>query len=181
MKKLLTIGAMLLLTLSMAAYAQKPVTEKETATVKATIDAIDHDTRMITLKDSDGNYETIYAGPEIRRFDELKVGDKVTFKYTESVVYQLRKAGEGAVPTSTTADSSVQRNPTPKPSGSMTEQMTTSVTVKSVDMKTPAVTVESEDGRKMTFKVKDKGKLKGVNPGDHVVITYTSAIAVSVE
>jgi len=48
-------------------------------------------------------------------------------------------------------------------------------------MKTPAVTVESEDGRRMTFKVKDKGKLKGVNPGDHVVITYTSAIAVSVE
>src|SRR5262245_55883355 len=145
MKTLLTVLAVLLL-LPMAAFAQKPITEKATVTVKATIDAIDSDTRMITLKDKDGNYETIYAGPEVKRFNELKVVDKVTFKYTESVVMQIKKAGE-AVPPSSTGDTAVVRNPTAKPSGSMTQQDTTTVTIKAVDPKIPSVTVLTEDGR----------------------------------
>ena len=41
--------------------------------------AIDHDARLITLEDEDGDIEEIYAGPEVMRFDELKVGDEVNF------------------------------------------------------------------------------------------------------
>ena len=33
----------------------------------------------------------------------------------------------------------------------------------------------------MSFKVEDKGRLKGVNPGDRVVITYTQALLISVD
>jgi alpha-beta hydrolase superfamily lysophospholipase len=72
----------------------KPRTESGTVTVKTTIEAIDHAARTVTLKDKDGNYETLHAGPEIKRFDELKVGDKVSFKYTESVAVRIRKPGE---------------------------------------------------------------------------------------
>jgi Cu/Ag efflux protein CusF len=169
----------LVLALPAAAFAQKPVTEKVTATIKATIDAIDHDSRLITLKGPDGNYETVYAGPEMKRFDELKVGDKVTFKITESVAYQIRKPGEPAA--ATPNEASIMRHPTEKPSGTITEQETATVTIKAIDMKVPSVTVTSEDGRTMSFKVKDKGNLKGVNPGDKVIITYTTAMLISVE
>ena len=174
------IALALLLILPAAAFAQKPITEKVTATIKATIDAIDHDTRLITLKDSDGNYETVYAGPEVKRFNELKVGDQVTFKITESVAYQIRKPGD-PVPAPTPNEASIVRNPAAKPSGTITEQQTATVIIKAIDMKAPSVTVETEDGRKMSFKVKDKGNLKGVNPGDKVVVTYTTALLVSVE
>ena len=177
-RMLIAIGVMLVLPLT--AFAGKPITDKETLTIKATIDAIDHESRLITLKDKDGNYETIYAGPEIKRFDELKVGDKVTFKYTASVVLQIRKAGEPAPPSSV-GEAAIVRNPTPKPSGSMTQQETVTVTVKAVDMKRPGVTIQTEDGRTMSFKVEDKGRLKGVSPGDRVVITYTDALLISVE
>jgi Cu/Ag efflux protein CusF len=57
-----------------------------TATVTATIQAIDAASRLVTLKFDDGTVDTVVAGPEVRRFNELKVGDKVTFRYHESAV-----------------------------------------------------------------------------------------------
>lgn len=169
-----------LLVLSGAAFAAKPVTEKETVTVKVTIDAIDHANRLISFKDKDGNYETVVAGPEVQRFDELKVGDKVTFHYTESVVIELRKPGEPA-PASAAGDATIVRNATDKPSGTLTQQETATVTVKSIDMAIPSVTITTEDGITMSYKVKDKGRLKGVNPGDRIVITYTDALLITVK
>jgi hypothetical protein len=53
--------------------------------------------------------------------------------------------------------------------------------VKAADAKTGALTVESEDGHTTSMLVKDKSKLKNVHPGDKIVITYTDALAVSVE
>src|SRR5262245_27650196 len=157
--------ALLLLTALIAvptlAQQKKPIEMKDSTTLKATIAAIDHDSRIISLKDDKGNYEDIYAGPEVKRFDELKVGDKVTFKYQESIVYQIRKPGEPGIP-SGDQPPAIARNATAKPSGSITEQTTANVTIKSIDEKAGAVTIATEDGRSMSFKVKDKGNLKGV-------------------
>ena len=158
----------------------KPVEMKGNVTMKATIMAIDHDTRIISLKDDKGNYSDVYAGPEVKRFDELKVGDKVTFKYQESMVFQILKPGETGMP-SGEQPPAIARSASAKPSGSITEQQTANVTVQSMDEKAGAITVMTEDGRSMSFKVKDKGKLKGVKAGDKISITYTTALLISVE
>jgi Cu/Ag efflux protein CusF len=44
----------------------------------------------------------------------------------------------------------------------------------------PSVTVRTEDGRKMSFKVENAKNLEGVKVGDRVEITYTQALAISV-
>jgi len=162
------------------AAENKPIEKKAGVTLKATIMAIDHDSRIISFKDDKGNYSDVYAGPEVQRFNELKVGDKVTFKYQESVVFQVRKPGEAGMP-SGEQPPAIARNATAKPSGSMTEQQTANVTVQSVDEKTGALTVMTEDGRSMSYMVKDKGNLKGVKAGDKISITYTTALMISVE
>ena len=186
MNRTLTILALpaalaMLIAVSGVSQAQRPVThEKDAVVIKATINAIDHDTRMITLYDKDGNVRDIYAGPEIRRFDELKVGDVVTFHTTESTVYQIRKAGESAQPSVKDAPV-VVRTPGAKPGATKTEQETKTVTVKEVDAKASSVTILTEDGRTTSMKVKDKNILKGLAAGDKVTITYTKAIAISVE
>jgi Cu/Ag efflux protein CusF len=158
----------------------KPVTQTHTETTKATIEAIDHDHRLVTLKGKDDEYETLYVGPQIKRFDELQVGQTVTFKYTEAVVYELRRAGEPA-PASSSSGEKIESHATAKPSGTITNRETATVTVKAADAKTGALTVESEDGHTTSMLVKDKSKLKNVHPGDKIVITYTDALAVSVE
>ena len=169
--------------LAVAAYGseggQKPITEGMAIEETFTIDAIDHSARIVTLKDKDGNVEDVHCGPEIQRFNQLKVGDKVTFRYYESVVYQVRKPGTAAEsPSSTPA---VVRSQGTKPGGTVSEQMTATVTVTALDPKAPSVTVTSADGRKMSFKVENPKNLEGVKVGDKVEITYTQAIAISVQ
>ena len=60
----------------------------------ATIQSINAPTRVVILKNDDGTEDMYVAGPEIQRFSELKVGDKVNATYYESTVYELRKPGE---------------------------------------------------------------------------------------
>ena len=180
MKRLVVLAACLLLLTSAAFAKKKAKTESGSVTIKTTIDAIDHDARTVTFKDKDGNYETLHAGPEVKRFDELKVGDKVTFKYTASVAVRVRKPGEPAVASGSTAPA-VVRGTGPKPSGSITQQETATVVVKAVDPKLKSLTVTTDDGRTMSFKVEDKGLVKGVKPGDKIEVTYTDGLMVSVE
>lgn len=161
-----------------ASAQTKPISQGAAVSRTFVIDAIDHSTRLVTLRDTDGSTATIYCGPEVKRFDALKVGDKVTFRYHESMVYQINKPG-AAAPTAATAGAT--RTPGDRPGATIAQQMTTVVTVDAVDPKTPSVSVTSADGRKMSFKVDNPKNLEGVKAGDKVEITYTQAFAVSVE
>ena len=73
MKKTLAALAVLVV-LPVVARAQKPVTDTEAIELTTKIEAIDKTARLLTLKDKDGDTETILCGPEVKRFDELKVG-----------------------------------------------------------------------------------------------------------
>jgi len=179
MKKTLAVLAVLV-ALPLVALAQKPVTQTDAATVTAKIEAIDQTARLVTLKGKDGDLQTIYCGPEVKRFDELKVGDTVTFRYYESVAMVIRKPGEpGAAPT--TDDPKLTRGTGPKPGGTVAQQLSATVTIKAIDAKVPAVTVLTDDGRTTSFKVDDKKYLQGLKAGDKVEITYTQAFVVSVK
>jgi hypothetical protein len=179
MKKTLAVLAVLV-ALPLVARAQKPVTRTEAVELTTKIEAIDKTKRLITLKDQDGETETIYCGPEVKRFDELKVGDTITFRYQESVAYAIRKPGQpSGLPAET--GPKVVRGQGERPSGSVSEQVTATVTLKAIDAKVPSVTVLTEDGRTVSFKVEDKNNLKDVKVGDKVEITYTAAVMISVK
>ena len=158
---------------------QKPVTQGAAVSETFTIDAIDHKARIVALRDKDGVVEDVYCPPEVKRFDALKVGDKVTFRYYESVVYQIHKPG--AVPESRSSEPAVTRSAGTKPGGTVSQQMTATVTVNAIDAKVPSVTVTAADGRKMSFKVENPKNLEGVKVGDKVQITYTQALVISVQ
>ena len=145
-----------------------------------TVETIDDANRMVTIRTDAGDLVTVKVPGFATRFNELKVGDKVTFTYQESVVVQVRKPGEPGMP-SGEQPAAIARNATAKPSGSITEQQTANVTVQSVDEKAGALTVTTEDGRSMSYMVKDKGNLKGVKAGDKISITYTTALLIKVE
>ena len=99
----------------------------------------------------------------------------MTFHTTEATVYQIRKPGEAAAPAS--KDVAVVR----QPGATKTEQETKVVTLKDVNQKTGGVTILTEDGKTVSMKVEDSKLLKGLAAGDKVVITYTKAVAISIE
>jgi Cu/Ag efflux protein CusF len=161
-----------------ASAAQKPVTAAETLTKTATIVAIDKTARMVTLKGQDGYMVDVVCGPEVQRFDALKVGDTVTFRYHESVVSAISRPGDKPKePIST----SVTRTSGAKPGGTIAQQLTAVVTIEEIDPKIPSVSVKTDSGSRMSFKVEDKKNLEGYKVGDKVNITYTQALAVSVK
>ena len=164
---------------TMPAHAgQKPLGAAATATVTATIKAIDSTNRLVTLAFEDGTVDTVSAGPEVRRFSELKVGDKVTFRYEASAVVQLRKPGDPKPAPS--ASEGITRSAGAKPGGTMAQQVTTTVTVAAIDPAIPSITVKTDDGRQVTYHVEDKKNLEGVKAGDRIDITLTRALMVSV-
>jgi hypothetical protein len=162
-----------------AASAQKAVSQSEAITETFTIVAIDYQARLITLKDKDGLTETIYAGPDVQRFAELKAGDTVTFRYYESIVYQIQKPGSTPPPAG--GDVTAVRSTGPRPGGTVSRQMTATVTLQAIDLKVPSVTIKTDDGSVSSFKVEDRKNLEGVKVGDRVQITYTQALAISVQ
>jgi len=161
-----------------AMAAQKPVSSGDVISKTFTIEAIDHTNRIVTLKGTDGTLEEIYCGPECQRFDALKVGDVVTFRYHESLVTAVRKPGQAPRPPDS---SGMTRTPGSKPGGTIAEQITRTVTITAIDPKVPSVTIKGEKGGTLSWKVADAKNLEGYKVGDTVEITYTQALAISVE
>jgi len=163
---------------SVVAAAQEKIASAGSVSRSATIAAIDHTKRVVTLKDARGNLEDVYCGPEITRFDELKVGDVVTFSYHAAVAYQIVKAGDKSAADSAT---SMVGGSGAKPSGTVTQQQKMTVTVEAIDAAAPSVTVREANGHMIAAKVEDKRNLEGIKVGDKVELTLTKALMVTVK
>jgi hypothetical protein len=156
--------------------AQQPVSQTSIVSQTFTIDAIDHTKRIVTLKSAAGLTTDVYCGPQVQRFDALKVGDRVTFQFHESVVTGIHRPGATPKPAETT---NVTRN-AGAPGGAVTQQMTAVVTLEAIDPKVPSVTLKTKDGHRMSLKVENAKNLEGYKAGDQIEVTYTQALAVSV-
>jgi len=100
--------------------------------------------------------------------------------YYESVAYRLLKPGEAPVPTTQT-DLVASAPKGVKPAGVAGSQTTLTATIESLDLKGQKVTLKGPNGKNVTVKVKDPKNLAAVKVGDEVAITYTEALAISVE
>ena len=77
---------------------------RNVAVVTGRIDRIDPFTRSVNLRTAEGLLHSVFVGPELKIFDELRAGDAVTVRITESVVVALRpNAKTTAVEDSTAA------------------------------------------------------------------------------
>jgi Cu/Ag efflux protein CusF len=156
----------------------KTVTKQNQVTATATIKAIDPATRSVTLRAENGDEDTFTVGPDVTRFDQLKVGDTINATYYESLVFQVRKPGAAGAASGAVAAGGRLKD---VPGGAVGVQQTTTVTVKAVDMNVPSITVVTADGRTLTRKIAEKKNLEGVSPGDRIDITYTQGLVVSAE
>src|SRR5262245_38704632 len=164
MSKFFAFGA-LLVTLPVLAFGMGQnqsqggtVTKQNQVTATVTVRAIDPATRSVTLRAENGDEDTFTAGPEVKRFDQLKVGDTIRATYYESLVFQLRKPdAPGATPGAVVAGGRLKD----APGGVLGTQETTTVTVKAVDMKAPSITVVTVDGRTLTRKIAERKNLEG--------------------
>ena len=74
--------------------AQTKVVPGQTSTISATVEAIDQSRRVVTLKGPKGNYVDVAVPADVKRFDNIKVGDKLTATYYENLVLSVQRPGE---------------------------------------------------------------------------------------
>jgi hypothetical protein len=155
------------------------VTVTDAISVTATVEAIDAAKRLVTLKGPDGNSLVVHAGPEVKNFAQIKVGDLVVVRYVEALTLELKKGG-GAMREKTERESMASAKPGERPAATSTRQVTVIADVIARDAKKQTVRLRGPT-RMVDLKVRDPEQFKLISVGDQVEATFTEAAALSVE
>ena len=140
-----------------------------TVTVAATVDAVDAAQRIVTLKWPDGKIKTLKAGPEVRNFDQIRVGDQVKSTFVEELAVFVKKS-DALAPLGA------------KPGVVMADTRMITAKIEAVNYKNRTVTLKGPEGNTKTLKVgKNVKNFKDVKKGDEVAMRYTEAMAIIVE
>jgi hypothetical protein len=161
-----------------------PMSRQKTvlATVTASVEAIDLTNREVTLKGPLGNSVTFTVDQRVKRLNEVKVGDFVRADYYVSIAAELREptAAEKEHPLEVT-QAAAKAPAGASPSAGGLRQFKVVTTIEGLDRPTQTVTVKGPRGNYLTARVADPSRLTKARIGDNIVITYTEALAISLE
>jgi hypothetical protein len=170
--------------ISTGVQAQDPVTFSDVVDLAAMVAALDRDERLITLRGPQGGEMTITAGPEVRNFAQLEVGDTIRLHY--ELDYAVEKLDPDAVPELAAAAAAgvVRAEEGERPGGAVGAIGSTVVLVESIGPGGRTVTFFSPDGALQAIVVqRDEGRAfaRELAPGDLVQLTVAEAVAIFVE
>jgi plasmid maintenance system killer protein len=137
---------------------------------------IDAATRTVTLKNQDGE-STIVAGPDVKNFAEIKVGDRFDVVYELAIAVELVKVknpgvtGEQVTTTTATAPQG------DKPGVITTNTITATANVEAIDATKNIVSLKGPQGNIFKVKVQNPDLMKDIAVNDQVKVVYTEAIA----
>lgn len=161
-----------------------PLTVEDSARVIVTakVKSINYVTREVTLQDDAGRSTSFVAGPEVRRLNEVAVGDEVTANFVVSVEAELRPptADEAANPISAVEVSGRSpRGTDPAMAAARGARVVT--TVEAIDIPNMRVTLKGPMGDSTTVKARKLENIKQLKVGDTIIITYFEAMGVSLD
>lgn len=161
-----------------------PLARQDTVlvSVTASVEAIDPAKREVTLKGPLGNSVTFTVDQRVKRLNEVKVGDRVRADYYISVAAELRQpTPEEEEHPLVVLDAAGKAPPGTSPAAGGLRRFRAVTTVEGLDRPTQTITVKGPAGRYLTARVADPANLTKMRIGEHIVITYTEALAVSLE
>jgi hypothetical protein len=143
------------------------------------VQKVDKEKREVTLKGESGNTVTVKVPETARNFDQIKPGDTVTARYTQSIAVAVRKSDE---PPSATGRESITRAPLgQRPSAQRTATMQITASVEKIDRDKRELTLMGPGGDTRTVTVpEDVKKFDELKVGDNVVISATESVAIDV-
>jgi len=151
-------------------------------TLTASVEAINYETREVTLKGPLGNSVTFTADKRVKRLNEIKQGDLVQADYYLSIAAELRKpTAEEAEHPLEVMEAGGKAPLTHAPAAGVARRFKVVTTVEGLDRSQQTVTVKGPRGRTLTARVEDPARLTEMRLGDTIVITYTEALAVSLD
>jgi hypothetical protein len=154
-------------------------TEAMALNFRGTIIEIDYPNREMTLMSSDGQTETFAVDKEIRRFNEARVGDKVSLDYYLGVAAEVRKpTPEEERNPLVVLDSESKTGLDQAPAAHGTRRIRAVVTIEALDRTAQTVTVKGPRGKRFVARVKDPSRFDRVRIGDTILMTFTESVGV---
>jgi hypothetical protein len=180
MKRLTTMLSAFAVALALAlpSWAQVKELPKQTVTVTGTVETIDQSRRAVNIKTADGKFVAVDVPASAKRFDELKVGDKVGVTYNNNVFVRLKPAGEAAVDS---ADTSSTMGKEMRPGGTAMTTRTMTATVAEIDKSASSMTFVASNGWKYSRRIVDPKVFDQVKVGDKVDITWSTEVNFAVQ
>jgi len=171
-------------TYAAVAPAAKMLTREDAALVHytGTITDIDYTNRELTLKDPQGRIETFSVDKKVLRFNEAKVGDKVSMGYYLGYNAEVRKpTAEELQNPLVVQEVAGKAGQDAAPAAGELRQIRAVVTIEGLDRLTQTLTVKGPRGRYFVARVADPSRLEQVRIGETIVMTFTEAAAISLE
>ena len=152
------------------------VAEAMQTTISGEVMVVNTDTRLMTLKTADGRYDVLHVPPEVKRLDEIKIGDMVSITETTTALIELQK-GRDAGAMGAEGSTDAERAPgSEKPAGTITDTLTLYGKIVGIDKAAGTVSIKGAETTR-TFPVEDAALMDELAVGDGVVATFRNVIS----
>jgi Cu/Ag efflux protein CusF len=151
----------------------------DTYKTTATVTGIDPGDREVTLVAPDGHKSKVTAGPKVRNFGQIQVGDQVKVVVTRQIRVSLLERGSTRSARQTSSFGSAPEGSKPAAMSSDTTEATAQI--EALDLKRRKATLRFPDGDSETFEVRKDVDMSRAYVGQTVLIQSKQSWAVSVE
>jgi hypothetical protein len=155
------------------------VTDNVFQLYEGSVTKIDKKTRTIFFKNSEGESKFV-AGPEIKNFDQIKKGDRLSVTYELAVAIELIKTKSDGIRSKVETSSETTSKPGEKPTRTISNTTTIIADIIAVDRAKKLVSVKGPSGKITVVTVKNPQLLADVNVGEQVKVIYFDAMAASI-
>ena len=136
-----------------------------TVAVSAVVEAINHETREVTLRKADDTTITFTASEEARNLDQVDVGDVLHAEYVESLSIQVF-ANDGMEPEAAAAAAVARTEKGQMPGFAAMEQTVVTATIEEINLETNTFKLREADGSVNEYAARIPSNLERVEVGD---------------
>ena len=160
-----------------AVATEKPsMSATQTVQLTTIVEAIDLETRQITLRGPEGNSRTITASEEAKNLGQIDVGDTVNVEYLQNMTIEVF-ANDGMEPGAGTMQAVALAEEGELPGGMEIESSIVTAIVEEIDLETNTFKLRWPENEIVQYEARDPENLRKAAVGDLVVVTYTEALA----
>ena len=148
--------------------------------VTAVVEAIDLETRVVTLRRPQGDTVTFTASDEARNLDQVFVGDIVNAEYEEILSIEV-VANDGTEPEKLEIGGMARTAKGEMPGLAAFDAQQVIATVEEINLEANTFKLKGPDGTVNEYVARNPDNLRRSEVGDLVIITTSQAVAFSVE
>jgi hypothetical protein len=161
-----------------------PIARGEAAAIEVvfSVEAVNVEKRLVTLKGPEGNVGEFAVGEQVKRLAEIKPGDQLHAEYRVGAVAELREptAEEKSAPALEVV-AGERGTPEAPPAGGIARAVRVVTTIDAVDRANQSLTVKGPEGNTVTLHVEDVTLFDHLAVGQSIVVTFAESLALSVE